>query len=281
MSPYPNMLAGARHDALPGSGRLPLFLSWSAQAVPARLYAELDDGFPSSCRADPPTPAGPDATHTDYARLRVRPGEHSHLPPAWREFWDYAYGDFLRDLLGLWHRELHVWYPGLRAKNMTVEGQYAYRLPAATDAGLPPHCDSPTTLFALLWYFRHPDDAAAGGDLAFLRRTEGSGYAGLLTVPYAANHLALFLNGPTAVHAVGTRTAASLPRRHVRLLVNVPKGEDLFPCLRAGDMVGDQPGVGVTLYGPARATKAQRRHAAARGEELARAVQARWQDTEW
>lgn len=285
--PYHEMLAATSHETLSGSGELPLFVSWTKQAVSARLYDQLQATFPPLEQADPPTPPAPDrvATHVDYARLRVQPGALAALAPVWQEFWDYIFGAFLPDLLALWKHELSIWYPQLDRRTLTVEGQYAYRATPGQDLGLPPHCDSPTTLFILLWYFRCPADASRGGDLTFLRRGSYDDNEPLLTIPYQANHLVLFLNTPTAVHQVGYQHQRVYPRRHVRVLVTVPKGQDLFPCLPARDMVGPQVGVGPTLYGtPAdgsKASKIQRRRIALAGETLALAVQERWKNKEW
>jgi len=91
------------------------------------------------------------------------------------------------------------------------------------------HLDTPNRLFSGLFYMRHPDDDAVGGDLELFRWKRGP--VALLdryelppdtvecvaTIPYRANQLVIFPHGIDALHGVSVRQ----PTRHTRRYVFV------------------------------------------------------------
>lgn len=113
-----------------------------------------------------------------------------------------------------------------------------------------PHVDRPSELFAALLYFRQPSDNSEGGDLDICEcESNGGGdlypdektvrifaerpaaiapwlVKTVYTVPYQANTLVLFLNSPRSIHAVTSRSATPLTRRHINFCCDVPF--DLF-----------------------------------------------------
>lgn len=90
-----------------------------------------------------------------------------------------------------------------------------------------PHLDTPNRIFSCLFYMRHPEDDSTGGDLQLCRWRNGRrGRAGayqqpadavevVATIPYAANRLVIFPQGPDALHGVSLRH----PTRHIRRYV--------------------------------------------------------------
>lgn len=90
-----------------------------------------------------------------------------------------------------------------------------------------PHLDTPNRLFSCLFYMRHPDDDSTGGDLQLFRWKNGArgraeayqqpadAVEPVATIPYAANRLMIFPQGPDALHGVSPRH----PTRHTRRYV--------------------------------------------------------------
>ena len=90
-----------------------------------------------------------------------------------------------------------------------------------------PHLDMPNRLFTCLYYLRHPDDDAVGGDLELFRWKNGpvadiANYAlpaesveVAAVVPYRANQMVIFPQGIDAIHGVGIRHPTPHTRRYV------------------------------------------------------------------
>jgi hypothetical protein len=85
------------------------------------------------------------------------------------------------------------------------------------------HVDSPNKLFTGLYYFRHPDDTSAGGDLElyrFKKRPHGFKMAEIddryvevvKTIKYQRNTLVVFINNIRALHGVTERALTPFPR---------------------------------------------------------------------
>jgi hypothetical protein len=97
-----------------------------------------------------------------------------------------------------------------------------------------PHLDNPKELYAGLFYMRHPDDRAAGGDLvayAWKDRTKARFHAKRYidpslveergVTPYGPNRFFWFLNGQDSVHGVTVRERSQAPRRLVNIIAEV------------------------------------------------------------
>jgi hypothetical protein len=89
------------------------------------------------------------------------------------------------------------------------------------------HLDAPNRLFSALFYMRHPDDDAAGGDLQLFRWKNGpvalidrfelpaDAVECAVTIPYRANQLVIFPHGIDALHGVSVRQPTPHTRRYV------------------------------------------------------------------
>ncbi len=98
-----------------------------------------------------------------------------------------------------------------------------------------PHVDNPRKLFVGLFYMRHPEDKARGGDLQLCcaktpdlkldasRSADMSCVEPVVTVPYKANSLVLFLNTPESLHSVTPRSATPYPRIFLNILAQMQK----------------------------------------------------------
>ncbi|HWT00783.1 MAG TPA: hypothetical protein VN256_11095 [Pyrinomonadaceae bacterium] len=94
------------------------------------------------------------------------------------------------------------------------------------------HVDSPNKLFTGLYYFRHPDDRSAGGDLEFYRfkgRPRGFRVAEVedryvevvKAIKYRPNTFVMFINNIRALHGVTARAVTPFPRCFFNLVGEV------------------------------------------------------------
>lgn len=104
------------------------------------------------------------------------------------------------------------------------------------------HADAPEELFAMLLYFRRPEDDSTGGDLEIWRWKPGrrpvfigkeadeSNAEFVGTIPYRANTLVAFVNSEYALHAISNRSVTPHSRRLVNLIGEVyrPLPQGLF-----------------------------------------------------
>jgi len=103
-----------------------------------------------------------------------------------------------------------------------------------------PHLDNPTELYGGLFYLRHPEDVAVGGDLVVYewkdrqkrgfvekRYIDPSHVIERGSIPYGPNRFVWFLNTMEAVHGVTVRQRSLLPRRLCNIIAEtyptVPK----------------------------------------------------------
>lgn len=98
------------------------------------------------------------------------------------------------------------------------------------------HLDTPNRMFTCLYYLRHPDDDAVGGDLELFRWKTAppasfSSYDLPLdmvemvkVIPYRANQMVIFPQGINAIHGVGIRHPTPHTRRYVFISAEI--GED-------------------------------------------------------
>lgn len=124
--------------------------------------------------------------------------------------------------------------PGQVLQDARLEINTPVKIRAGSPRGA--HLDTPNRLFSALLYLRHPDDESEGGDLQ-LYRWRNAPPAQLdvhqfldhlvepaALVPYRANRLVLFPQGPNALHGVSPRAATSFTRRYVFITAEI--GED-------------------------------------------------------
>lgn len=130
----------------------------------------------------------------------------------------------------------------LRDADVLLESQVCVNTPvSATTSVRGPHVDMPDKLFAGLFYLRHPDDDANGGDLEIHRYRRGpqcldgqfiarEAVEVVDTVRYQSNVLVLFLNGIDAIHGVTPREPTPYPRMFLNLFGEL--AEPLFDLER-------------------------------------------------
>ena len=204
----------------------------------------------------------------------------------WREFVRYHVSDpFFREFVALFGPELHATYPGLESRfghktmewttgirfdpvgstaNVALDCQIGINTPvkrASATRGV--HTDAPDELFAMLLYFRPPEDRTLGGDLEIYRWKQGAPHRFVGrqvdpkdaefvgTVEYRANTLVAFINSDISLHAVSPRARSNLSRRLVNIVGRVHRSvpEGLFAshqkpgfhamCRRTGEPVND------------------------------------------
>ncbi len=193
------------------------------------------------------------------------------VPTIWRDFiTHHTSPDFFRQVVNILGTEIRNAYPFLEEnlgrpleglstgvrwrseRDIYLDCQVGINTPATrTHSTRGVHTDAPEELFAILLYFKDPEDDTLGGDLEihrwrnakkkyFLGSEADPSAAELVdTVSYKANTMVMFLNTQDALHAVTPRAAS----QHTRKLVNIigevneealPQG--LFPRPKKKDL---------------------------------------------
>ncbi|WP_207459239.1 2OG-Fe(II) oxygenase [Azospirillum sp. SYSU D00513] len=95
------------------------------------------------------------------------------------------------------------------------------------------HLDMPNRIFSCLYYLRHPDDDAVGGELELFRWKNGpvpninvyelppDAVEVVKTIPYRANQMVIFPQSIDAVHGVGIRHSTPHIRRYVFITAEI------------------------------------------------------------
>jgi hypothetical protein len=146
----------------------------------------------------------------------------------WRSFLSHhASSAFYAEMLRVFGDHLARSYPrlawpslstgvrGIDARaEVVLDAQIGINTPVvgAPTAARDVHVDSRKEVYNFLLYFRHPDDAAAGGEF-LVCAPDGSEWAVRTRVPYRANTLVGFVNSRIAWHAVSPRQPGPYPRR--------------------------------------------------------------------
>jgi hypothetical protein len=225
------------------------------EALDPALYAELEASFPSFEQV-----VGERAVENNkvYLRNAIDVIDAPEIPEVWRHFFAYHVSDaFFREMLEFWSEAIAREYPDLEARfgkplervttgmrrrglaktpenlaaDVLMDVQFGVNSPVAEASSVRgPHIDKPEKLFAALLYFRHPDDAAPGGDLELYRfRTGRRAFDArrdlrerdverFRTVSYAPNTLVAWLNTERSLHGVTPRAHSPVPRRYVNFL---------------------------------------------------------------
>ncbi|WP_448192472.1 2OG-Fe(II) oxygenase [Azospirillum sp. sgz301742] len=104
------------------------------------------------------------------------------------------------------------------------------------------HLDTPNRMFTCLYYLRHPDDDAEGGDLELFRWKNGpvadidtyelpqDAVEVVETIPYRANQLVIFPQGIDAIHGVGIRHPTPHTRRYVFISAEIAENWLVSPA---------------------------------------------------
>lgn len=163
-----------------------------------------------------------------FVRLHSSPAFFAEVVALFRDHWPAALtealgGDLLGHPMGLLMRD------GFDRARILQDARVEINTPvvAAPSTSRGPHLDTPNRLFTCLYYLRHPDDDAMGGDLELFRWKNGP-VAGIDTyalpadavevaavVPYRANQMVIFPQSINSIHGVGIRHPTPHTRRYV------------------------------------------------------------------
>lgn len=241
------------------------------RALPDTLYEELSRTYPSVETIFTHAFRKKEADMAQNARYDLSSAEVYEMPDlplgAWRDFVYYHTSqEFLDEVLDKLGEPIRAAYPDVVAamqrkapdgrpragvrRHSDAAGECELALDCQVGINSPvmvegtsvigPHLDNPKELYAGLLYLRHPDDAAAGGDLVIYewkdrrnrrffekRYIDPSLVVERGSVPYGPNRLAWFLNTAEAVHGVTARQRSPLPRRLCNIIAEtyptVPK----------------------------------------------------------
>lgn len=164
----------------------------------------------------------------------------NRISPLWVEFLSYhvsrpfyddvlrIFGDYLESASPRGWREMRIGRHHIDGSaTLYLDAQLGINTPVVMEASAvrSVHVDARTEVYNSLLYFRQPDDDADGGEF-LVCEPDGSGWAVRTRVPYRANTLVFFINGPAAWHAVSPREPGLFPRRfsahHAELGANAP-----------------------------------------------------------
>ena len=238
--------------------------------LPARYFNELAATYPPNeiilnfCQANPhrrfafADGAAKQNYRYDISTFQVHENPEA-VPKIWRDFIEHHTSrDFFRQVVNILGTEIRKAYPfleeslgrpleglstGVRWRSKGViylDCQVGINTPATrmhSTRGV--HTDAPQELFAILLYFKDPEDDTLGGNLEIHRwrnpkkkyflgaDADPSATERVDTVPYQANTMVMFLNTQDALHAVTPRA----PSQHTRKLVNTigEVNEEAFP----------------------------------------------------
>jgi len=223
--------------------------------LPASLYAELARTYPTDqtiLRL-----SGKEASAGQNERVDLSAHEALRHPtavsPDWLEFIRYHTSQaFFQELMTLLGPEFKTTYPLLEESlghplddattgvrfdpeldrgEISLDCQIGINTPARRKSSVRRvHSDATEELFAMLLYFRHPDDDTEGGDLEIYKWRDDAQrrYIGeavderdavkVAEVPYKANTLVIFINSEISLHAVSERSPSPISRRLVNII---------------------------------------------------------------
>ena len=213
--------------------------------LPAALYNLLSGTMPTP-RFGPDTPSNMLSLASPF-----EPPLAGRLSPQWQTFIDHHISaGFFTSVLRVMGPSIRKTYPDLERRlgksldqatvswrgaddetDVQLDVQFAFNSPVRELSSVRgPHVDKPRRLISGLLYMPQSGDTA-GGELMLYRfkgtpRLRGvmaapDDVAEVSRVPYEANRLILFLNGPTSVHGVMPRQVTDTVRRYVNLFVDV------------------------------------------------------------
>lgn len=164
----------------------------------------------------------------DFVTLHSSPEFYAQVVELFRDHWPEALkqalgGDLLGHPMGLLLRDdfpkARILQDSRCEVNTPVTG--------APSSSRGPHLDTLNRIFTCLYYLRHPDDDAVGGDLELFRWKNGpvanvdvyelpaDAVEVVATIPYRANQMVIFPQGINAIHGVGIRHPTPHIRRYV------------------------------------------------------------------
>lgn len=235
-------------------------------ALDPGYYRSLMEAFPSIDVVN--VAKRPLVNNNDCFMGAVDVVKSSHVEQMWKDFFAYHVSpDFLREAIALVGEPLRKLYPdlensiGKKLGDLTstvadsgndadayIQCQFGMNSPVIQESSVrTAHVDKPEKIFNALLYCRAPDDPTPGGDLilykfkgkpAFYdkRTAMPTRIEEVLSVPYEANTLVLFLNSPLSVHGVRPRPPTPHIRRYINFQVELSNG--LFGIPRVNPVLG-------------------------------------------
>lgn len=235
------------------------------RALPDSLYEELSRTYPSIETIFDYCFRKNDKEMVQNTRYQLSCAEVYEMPDlligAWRDFIYYhSSQEFLDEVLDKLGDSIHATYPALAAAmerkapggkpragvrrhgdtagecELALDCQIGINSPVTVEGSsvIGPHLDNPKELYAGLFYLRHPEDVASGGDLIVYewkdrqnrgfvekRYIDPSLVVERGSIPYGPNRFVWFLNTVEAVHGVTIRQRSPQPRRLCNIIAEV------------------------------------------------------------
>jgi hypothetical protein len=222
-----------------------------ANAVPAQLYAELAEGFPTLAMI---VNDRMDIGSNEAVRMTTKQVlSDRRISPLWREFFEYhTSAEYWRNVTRLFAGHFRREFPEMEATigrayedwrvmprgyageaDVRLDCQFVMNTPVTHKSSVKTaHIDLCDKIFSALFYMRDPRDDSQGGDLdiyqwrrkpRFIKHRALSRDVQLAkTVPYQANSYLCFVNSPQAVHGVSPRGTTDIPRRYINFIAELP-----------------------------------------------------------
>lgn len=211
-------------------------------------YAALSEGFPPFSMIGWDDTRNPPRSNRRYQLSAWPIQNHTEMSDLWKEFvtfhsspaffaqvvdlfrdhWPVALrqalgGDLLGHSMGLWQRD------GFADARILQDARIEVNTPVTGSASSSrgAHLDTLNRMYTCLFYLRHPEDDAVGGDLELFRWKNGpvadidvyelpaDAVEVVATIPYAPNQMVIFPQGIDAIHGVGVRQPTPHIRRYV------------------------------------------------------------------
>jgi hypothetical protein len=218
-----SMIGWDNPKAKPGSNRRYQLSAW-----PIRNHPDLPDVWKA------------------FVTLHSSPTFFAEVVALFRDHWPAALkatlgGDLLGHSMGLLMREEFDRARILQDARVEINTPVT----AGPSSSRGPHLDTPNRLFTCLYYLRHPDDDAVGGDLELFRWKDGpvadihryalpdDAVEVVSVIPYRANQMVIFPQGIDAIHGVGIRHPTPHTRRYVFISAEIEENWLVSPAAAA------------------------------------------------
>jgi hypothetical protein len=222
-------------------------------ALDAEYYRSLMDAFPSIDIVN--VEGRPLVNNNDCFMGAVDVVDNPNIAQIWRDFFAYHVSPaFFQEAISLVGGHLRQMYPNLESTignslndltsvvadsgsegDASVQCQFGMNSPVVKESSVrTAHVDKPEKLFNALLYCRAPDDPTPGGDLTLYKFKRKPAFYDkrtamptrleeVISIPYEANTLVLFLNSPVSVHGVRPRPPTPHIRRYINFQVELSK----------------------------------------------------------
>lgn len=182
----------------------------------------------------------------EFVTLHSSPAFFAEVVALFRDHWPAALkatlgGDLLGHSMGMLMRDQFDRARILQDARVEINTPVT----AGPSSSRGPHLDTPNRLFTCLYYMRHPDDDAVGGDLELFRWKDGpisnihcyalpeDAVEVVSVIPYRANQMVIFPQGIDAIHGVGIRHPTPHTRRYVFISAEIEENWLVSPAAAA------------------------------------------------